>query len=385
MGPRDGRLSRKPRLRATRGLRVLIVLLAALGASAIAGCGSSLPGTELPPTREVSRALEFPNLRDYRGVIDCRMRASGLTQASLAEIARNAQIDFIFLGDVAARSGQADYGIAGYTSQILFIPGGAFPIGNRGAEIVGLNISQPIGLEDASARDLIARIHEQGGLAFASEPAKFPSPDDYALADALEVYNLGDAWRAHGPGYFDALLFTSDRLFRAIDVRPSANLAAYDRMASGAQITLAAGVGAAHSTTVLGTKVGTFDQFFRVCTTHLLAPAREIAPLVDALKRGHAYLSFDLLGYVPNFAFYAQNGGERAMMGEQIAYAPGLKLRVEMPGRAGRLVLVHDGNKIGSVANVKDYEFAPTGPGAYRIEAWRDGRPWILSNPIYVR
>ncbi len=361
-----------------------MLLLAGLAVLTAAGCGSSLPGTDLPPTRQVSPALEFPALRDYRGVIDCRMKASGLTQAELADIAASAQIDFVFLGD-RVNPGQSDYGIAGYTSQILFIPGGAFPIGKNGAEIVGLNLSQPIDFSHTSARELIARIHDQGGLALASRPAKFPSPDDYALADAIEVYNLDDAWRAHGPGYAGAVLFSSDHLFAAMDVVPPANLAAYDRMASGAQVTMVAGVGAAPSMTVLGSRVGTFEQVFRVYTTHLLASARETGPLVDALRRGHAYISFDFLGYVPNFAFYAQNGNERAMMGDEISDAPALKLRVEMPGRAQRLVIIHDGNEIASVANLKHYEFAPKGPGAYRVVAYRDGRPWILSNPVYVR
>ncbi len=383
MEPRGAHLSeqRAPQPARTAGA---LILLAAFAILALAGCGSSLPGTDLPPTRQVSPALEFPGMRDYRGVIDCRIRPSGLTQAALADIAASAQTDFVFLGDVA-RPGQSDYGIAGYTSQILFIPGGAFPIGKNGAEIVGLNLNQPIDSSHASARELIARIHDQGGLALASRPAKFPSPDDYALADAIEVYNLDDAWRAHGPGYVGAILFSSDHLFSAIDAIPGANLTAYDRMASGAQVTMVAGVGAARSMTVLGNKVGTFDQIFRVCTTHLLAPAREIGPLVDALRRGHAYVSFDLLGYVPNFAFYAQKGSERVMMGDEVSNAPALKLRVEMPGRADRLVIIHDGSEMASVSNVRDYEFATKGPGAYRVEAYRDGRPWILSNPVYVR
>src|ERR1700733_4640356 len=89
-------------------------LLVVFAICVVIGCGGSLPSTELPSEREVSAALEFPELRDYRGVIDCKMRASGYDQSKLADLASAAQIDFVFLGDAAGNS--TDLGIGGGTS-----------------------------------------------------------------------------------------------------------------------------------------------------------------------------------------------------------------------------------------------------------------------------
>lgn len=367
------------------GVRLLLAIILIWPICAGTGCGGSLPGTDLPMARTVSPALEFPELRDYRGEIDCKMRQSGFDEAKLGELARGAQIDFIFLGDYA-KGASTDFGIAGFTEQVLFIPGASFKIGNRGAEIVALNLQHAIDAGGA-AGDIIGQIHEQGGLALAVNPNRFTSPDEYAIADAIEIYNQQTAWDAQGSWsrYLRAAFFTGRRLFTTLDLRPDANLATYDRMAAGSRVALVAGVGVAPQLPVMGTKVGTYDQVFQVFTTHLLAPERQIAPIVDALRHGHAYVSFDLLGYVGNFAFFAQSGDRKVMMGDEVAMTPGLKLRIEMPAPAERLVILNNGAEVASAQNVSNFEYAPPGAGAYRVEAYRQGYPWIYSNPIYVR
>lgn len=367
-----------------RGGDVIRLLLAML-MLCIAGCGGSLPATELPMGRQVAPALEFPELRDYRGVIDCKMKASGFDQSKLADTATAAQIDFVVLADYASGA-SPDFGIAGFTGQVLFIPGASFKVGNNGAEIAAINLQRPIDAGRATG-DIIGQIHEQGALAFAVNPTRFASPDQYALADAIEIFNQRSAWDAQGGlgRYLRAAFFTGQHLFAGLDMRPDANLAVYDRMAGGARVTLLAGVGAPPRMPVMGAKVGTYEQIFQVFTTHILAPERQVDPIVDALRHGHAYVSFDLLGYVGSFAFFAQSGDRKVMMGDEIAMTPGLKLRVEMPAAADKVVIIHNGAEAASAEDVSIFEYAPTSAGAYRVEAYRQGRPWIYSNPVYVR
>ncbi|HYL57913.1 MAG TPA: hypothetical protein VEU51_03510, partial [Candidatus Acidoferrales bacterium] len=217
--------------------------VAALIAAAIfAACSSPMPSTELPPARFISVVPQFPQLRDYRGVFGLKLKAAGLDQTAAANLAKAAQVDFIFLGD-RVTAGDTDYGIAGYTGEILFFPGGAFEVG--GGEIVGANIHDPIKPNLAPA-DLIAAIHDAGGLAIAANIAKFASPSDYALADAMEVYNQRAVWDAQSSTslYWRAIFSGSDRFLSALDVRPDANLAAYDTMTTGARVTMLAGLGA---------------------------------------------------------------------------------------------------------------------------------------------
>jgi hypothetical protein len=83
--------------------------------------------------------------------------------------------------------------------------------------------------------------------------------------------------------------------------------------------------------------------------------------------------------------FFAQSGERKVMMGDEIAMEPGLKLKVEMPAAADKVVILGNGSEFASDTNVSTFEYAPTGPGVYRVEAYRRGHPWIYSNPIYVR
>jgi hypothetical protein len=369
-------------------VRGLARIAAALAAAALAaGCAAPLPTTQLPPTRLVAPALEFPELRDYRGIVDCRMKAAGLDESAVADLARTAQIDFVTIGD-PARPGESDYGIGGFTAEILFIPGATFKIG--GGEIVGVNLHQPI---DASlpAAQLIGAIHDQGGLAIAADPSRFKMSNDYALADAMEVYNQNSEFAAASPAaiYWRAMLFQTDHFLLDLAPRPDANLALYDTMTAGARVTLVAGMGAPDNLSVMGSKVGTFAQLFLFYTTHLLARERGVDALMDAMHRGHAYVSFDILGYVGEFAFYAQNGdtktGTKAMMGDEVHLAAGLALKTELPAKADRIVILKDGVQAASAGDAMDLEYAPTAAGAYRVEAWRRGHLWIISNPVYVR
>lgn len=358
-------------------IRPLIVGFAIL---LLVACGGSLPSTDLPSGREVAPALEFPALRDYRGIVDCKMRQSGLEQSKLAAIARMAQIDFIFLGDYA-RKNSTDFGIGGFTSGVLFFPGASYKIGSNGAEIVALNLQHPI---DESG-DLVGQIHDQHALALAANLAAFSSPDQYALADAVEIYNVDHAWHARSSlgNYLRAVFFGADHFFAGLDALPD-DVTIYDRI-SGARVALVAGVGAAPNMNVMGAHVGTFEQIFQIYTTHILATERQADPMMDALKHGHAYVSFDFLGYVPNFAFYAQTGDRKVMMGDEVAMTPGMKLKVEMPIPADKVVILGNGSEFASATNASTFDFDVAGPGVYRVEAYRGGHPWIYSNPIYVR
>src|SRR5260370_15184484 len=316
---------------------------------ALAGCSAPLPSTDLPPARFVSAAPEFPGLRDYRGIVDLRIKPSGLDQTAVADLAQAGQIDFIVIGDQVT-PGDSDFGIGGFTSDILFIPGGAFAVG--GGEIIAVNPHAAIA-PNLTPGDLIAAIHDQGGLAIAADPAKFPSSADYALADAIEVYNQRSAWSDQSPSalYLRAIFFGIDRFLSNLDVRPDTNFALYDKMTAGARVTMLAGFGQADDLAVFGTKVGTLQQLFLFCTTHFIARERDTAPLLEALRLGHSYVSFDYLGYVGAFAFFARHGETKTMMGDEVQRATGLILKAELPAQADLIVMYRNGAAVPSAPN----------------------------------
>ena len=116
------------------------------------------------------------------------------------------------------------------------------------------------------------------------------------------------------------------------------------------------------------------------------AGAEDLELVYDALREGRCYISVDAIAPGRGFRYWAESGDETALMGEECPSGR-WTLRAELPGRA-RITLMHNGVAIGE-AEGTSLEAEVSDAGAYRIEAhrhWRKReRPWIYSNPIYLR
>ena len=129
---------------------------------------------------------------------------------------------------------------------------------------------------------------------------------------------------------------------------------------------------------------------FKFVGTHILAPKVERDAIFDALRAGHAYFSFDWIADATGFSFTAQQDGQRFLMGDEVAFQPGISLTAALPLPA-RLRLIKDGGQValGGPAERSALRYEVKGKGVYRLEAWLqvgdESLPWIYSNPIYVR
>ena len=106
------------------------------------------------------------------------------------------------------------------------------------------------------------------------------------------------------------------------------------------------------------------------------------------MKNSRAYVSHDWLCDPSGFAFIAEKNGKRAaVMGDEISFSKGLKLRVEASNTA-TIKLFRNGQPI-SESKSSELNFDLKEPGIYRVELWLeiDGemRPWIYSNQIRVK
>src|SRR5262245_32221266 len=107
----------------------------------------------------------------------------------------------------------------------------------------------------------------------------------------------------------------------------------------------------------------------------------------QAVKQGHAYVAHDWLCDPTGFTFIAERTGKRrAIMGDEVKFEQGLRLRLEAPS-AGTIKLFRNGTVIRELKADK-LEFEATEAGVYRAEVWLeiDGeqRPWIYANPIRI-
>jgi hypothetical protein len=134
-----------------------------------------------------------------------------------------------------------------------------------------------------------------------------------------------------------------------------------------------------------------YERSLRYVTTHILAKRLDEQTVRDALRQGHAYVAHDWLCDPTGFAFVVMNGNSASradgIMGDEAKFAGGLRIRAELPV-AGILKLFCNGSVV-RTAVADHLEVQPGGPGVYRLEAWlkidREERPWIYSNPVYVR
>src|SRR5262245_17294215 len=132
-----------------------------------------------------------------------------------------------------------------------------------------------------------------------------------------------------------------------------------------------------------------YDRSFRYVTTHLLAKKLEEVDVRDALTRGRAYVAHDWLCDPTGFYFAAlnDNGSVAGISGDQVGNGAGITLKAAFPVRC-LVKVIHDGQVL-NVTEGDSVRLPASGPGVYRVEGWLtvDGeqRPWIYSNPIYVR
>ncbi len=130
-----------------------------------------------------------------------------------------------------------------------------------------------------------------------------------------------------------------------------------------------------------------YERSFRHVSTHLLMHELTEPAVRDALQAGRAYVAFDWIADPTGFVFQGRRGDERLPMGAEVDFDKGLTFEAAAP-LPGTFRLIRNGVELVSAVG-RTFEFIPTQPGNYRLEAWvnlPDGpQIWILSNPIYVR
>jgi hypothetical protein len=132
-----------------------------------------------------------------------------------------------------------------------------------------------------------------------------------------------------------------------------------------------------------------FDPYyrsFRNVATHILAPELTENAIRAALQQGHAFVSHDWMCDATGFTFVL-SAPAPVIMGDEAKAAAGQKLLAQFPV-ACRIRLIQDGKAIADQEG-DHLKYAVAGPGVYRVEGWLklDGedRPWVYSNPIYIR
>lgn len=350
---------------------------------------------------------------EYTGVIHVHSSLGGHSTGRFEEIVRAANLNnlnFVVMTEHPSASiNTAEMTLKGMHGGVLFIGGSEVltASGDRllivpgtGEQTAGIPHTQPL-IDVETAR---------GSLAFVAYPQEFHSWEATGYA-GIEVYNLytnakkinylllffDGLWSYRG---YPELLFSTfyERPTEAL-MRWDEQIAARNRKVVGiagndAHSNVGLSLGDASGKKLFEIKLDPYERSFRVVRNHVLIEKEkpfDADSLLAALRDGHSFFSFDLFCDATGFTYMAVNRVEKKIMGDEINLEDGVRLLVNAPVKC-RIVLIKDGQRVGEESDAINKEFAVNERGAYRVEVYLDqlgaafkDKPWIITNPIYVR
>ena len=346
---------------------------------------------------------------DYTGVIHVHSSLGGHSTGTFSELiaaAKANNLDFVIMTEhPQAEFDTSAMTLNGVYAGVLFVNGNevAATDGNRLLLIPGPTYAN----ENHTTKEFVDQQHANHGLAFVAYPGESQTWQTNSV-DGVEVYNLFTNAKQINRlvTFFDGVWSYrsyADLMFANFFTRPSDNLKRWDdTMNSGQRRLVAIAGNDAHSNVgfglsdsagkqIVGMKLDPYERSFRTVHTHVLIKRDTpltARSLLEAISLGHCFISFDIFGDAKGFEFRGLESGK--VMGDETSLATNPKLTAKSPLSA-RFVLLKDGNPFAEASGLTA-AFPASSRGVYRIEAYLDslpapatGKPWVISNPIYVR
>ena len=378
---------------------------------------------------------------EYRGVLHSHSELSHDSAISFPEIVtalQKADVDVICMTDHYEK-GLADYSLGwnGIHDDILFIRGYEL---NYGLMPWGIP-EDTVFSADEDPRELAKRIRELGAVLFFSHTEQERMWDLPEL-EGMEIYNIHTDYLDEPKGIIQELLphlllsvkAYPQQSLRLIFDAPVDQLARWDDLNKTRRIT---GIAANDSHQNVGVRAfytsdntvilkGTGDKhkimgeyklnfvtrallraFFGALTpdeefwrfeldayhvsarhvsTHILAKDLSEESIIDSLRVGRTFVVFTAIADGTGFVSYIEGPAGKVVMGESIAYEPGMELIAAAPNQC-RFILLRHGEEIARAEGARA-TFTVPGPGKYRIETQLnildEWTPWIYANPIDV-
>jgi hypothetical protein len=377
----------------------------------------------------------------YRGCVHVHTRYSdgGGDFAAIAAAAEAVGLDYLIATDHNTLQPLKD-GHERYWGKRLVLVGAE--ISTDAGHVLGLDLPASFEAGTRVPQAAIDRVNAAGGFALLAHPLS----DRWAWQDwrvrgvaGMEIVNLSSLFdddlmdaqhgvRIHGRSLVRLLdtLQLYDEDPDSVMARVSDNLvprerAKWDELLKIGRQVVGTGAVDAHARLPLGRKVYAIPSYAEAFETVqscvlTLAPLRgEVAhdrdQIYRAYRNGRLYILFARIAAAPEFSFTAREEDREATMGQPIRRERAVRLAVRAPDHPHPVIrLVHNGSEVGR-AEGESLEFTATQPGAYRVEVYaaegsspllgagqpaqtvddllraepRRIKPWIFSNPIYVR
>lgn len=383
------------------------------------GCRGQSP---TPSTHERAGSLQASEWQNLRGVIHCHGYLSHDSQGRHEEIIAAAQavgLDFLMMTDHPSAKSLAD-GLRGKHGRTWFFTGVELK------NLLGLDIRKPVQAE--SFADRVNEVLRQGGLPFVAHPEEFRQSDAEGTI-GMEIYNIHADLKDEGLIELLArsapmLLKHPEWLLTVLLDYPGKILRRWDKLGQSRRVVGIAGNDAHQNVQWRGITLDRYDRSFQFVQTHLFVKRPSgtdsgdlpYGPqdILEALRKGRAYVGFEVFADTNGFEFFAVAKDRIVAMGEEVPWSregaegtlegaegtDGIDLVARVP-RPAKLRWIRDGKVIEELYLDKEkgatVRLRTSRPGVYRVELWirapidpaKPARqrwwPWVLSNPVYLR
>ncbi|MGB5932950.1 MAG: CehA/McbA family metallohydrolase [Anaerolineae bacterium] len=346
-------------------------------------------------------------MHEYIGSIHLHTTASDGTAnlEEVAHLASQAGLDFI----IATDHNILVTGKDGWYGDLLLLVGEEIHDIERVPEAnhyLAFNIKGEVAQHAKDAQAVIDAVNAQGGFGFLAHPFEHSTPfsgepeinwvDWQARGYAgLEIWNYMSEFKAYLPNLPQAFFLA---YFPGVAIQGPfpETLRKWDELLRERRMAAIGGTdvhATVHTLGPLKRAIHSYQHCFRTVRTHILSSQpfngkleHDSNLVYQALKTGHAFVAYDLIGDSRGFRFIARSGNKEAIMGEEIALEGEAELEVVSPLPA-LLRLVHRG-KVVAQKRGQTLRYRAKEKGAYRVGAYRRyllrRRGWVFTNPIYV-
>lgn len=320
---------------------------------------------------------------------------------------QKAGLDLLLINDHDTLKAK-DFGYEGYHGKLLVLVGAEFSGPHNHFLSYGLNRMPDYDWQNP--QEFINETANAKGVGIIAHPFEIGSPmhesghaytwEDWQVEGfhGLCLWNYSSAWKSKVTNLPNGLW---RYFFRAATLPGPVQetLEKWDELGKSRRV---AGVGGsdAHATIIgfwpLKIKIFSYKYLFKAVNTHILLPGPlsgslepDKAMVYEALRSGSCFIGHDRLADTRGFDFRLEkNNANGISQGCEAKFHPGDNLVWNLPKRVPVRVL-KDGQPVLTMVTDKG-GLKVSGPGVYRVEAFHPAlffglRPWIFSNPIYLR
>lgn len=334
------------------------------------------------------------SLFEYRGAIHIHSTYSDGSGSISAILNAASQTDLDFLITTDHNSLDARVWEGWHGNQLLIV---GDEVSSRRGHCLAVDTKNRVN-HSGSLQQIVNDIHRQKALSFIAHPhgsykALFKTRNhswrDWSIENftGLELWSYMFDWIRDFRFYrFWGHYFYPDRYIFGPDEN---TLKIWDQICQTRRCVAIGGIDAhARQYPLLPFTVFPYKDAFRTLRTHVLlskslsgSATQDIGQIKKALKNGHCFIGYDHLSDTTGTRF--QSLDSTVQMGDEISFDTPFDLELHLPTTA-EITILHNGQTKHTVST-DHFAFCAQSPGVYRAEVRLNNRPWIFTNPIYLR